>query len=115
MTDNDASWVKRYYSAWDSGDANAITAWFHNNVVLEDVPTGHIARGSAEARAFVEGALNLAPGARCEVVAALMSGEHFAVEWVMRPAGMRGASVGNMRAGKVVGNRDYWDASPPEK
>lgn len=112
---NDASWVKDYYAAWDSGDAEAISAWFHEEVVLEDVPTGHVARGAVEARAFVQGALRLAPGARYEVLAALVSGEQFAAEWVMQPAGLHGASVGTVRNGKVVTNRDFWDASPTRK
>lgn len=109
---DDASWVKRYYADWDSGDARAISAWFDDEVVLEDVPTGHTARGAGEARSFVEGALKLVPGARYEVLTALVSGDQFAVEWVMQPAGLHGASVGTVRSGKLLTNRDFWDASP---
>jgi len=112
MSDNDASWVRQYYATWDSGDAEAISSWFDDDVVLEDVPTGHIARGGAEARKFVESALKVVPGASYEVLTAVTTGEVFAVEWVMRPPGLRGSSVGTVRAGKVVTNRDYWDASP---
>jgi len=108
----DASWVKRYYADWDSGDAEAISAWFDADVVLEDVPTGHTATGASEARAFVDGALKLAPGAKYEVLAALVSGEQFAVEWIMQPAGLHGASVGTVRNGRILTNRDFWDASP---
>lgn len=115
MTDDDRSWVRRYYAAWDSGDADAITAWFDDDVVLEDVPTGHVARGGPQARAFVEHALKVAGGASYEVLAALADGDHFAVEWVMRPPGLHGASVGTVRNGKVATNRDFWDASPPKK
>lgn len=114
MTD-DATWLKRYYADWDSGDAEAISAWFDDEVVLEDVPTGHIARGSAEARRFVGGALKLAPGANYEVLTALVSDTQFAVEWVMQPAGIHGASVGTVRNGKIATNRDFWDASPTKK
>lgn len=52
------------------------------------------------------------PGARYEVLTALVSGDQFAVEWVMQPAGLHGASVGTVRNGKVLTNRDFWDASP---
>ncbi|MDV3124586.1 nuclear transport factor 2 family protein [Mycobacterium sp. 21AC1] len=110
MTD-DATWLETYYAAWDSGDAEAISAWFDDEVVLEDVPTGHIARGRAQARGFVDGALKLAPGASYEILAALVSGEQFAAEWVMQPAGLHGASVGTVRNGKIATNRDFWDAS----
>jgi hypothetical protein len=76
-------------------------------VILEDVPTGHIARGATEARTFVQSALRLAPGASYEVLAALVNGEQFAVEWVMRPAGLHGASVGTARNGNVTTSRDF--------
>ena len=56
------------------------SAWFDDEVVLEDVPTGHIARGASEAHAFVEGALTLVPRASYDVLTALVSGENVAVE-----------------------------------
>jgi hypothetical protein len=49
------------------------------------------------------------------VISVLADGEHFAVEWVMQPAGLHGASVGTVRNGKVATNRDFWDASPMKK
>jgi ketosteroid isomerase-like protein len=115
MTNDGAAWLRRYYADWDSGDLEAITAWFDDDVVLEDVPTGHIARGAQEARTFVSGALEMARGASYEVISVLTDGGQFAAEWVMRPAGLHGASVGTIRNGKVLTNRDFWDASPTKK
>ena len=37
MTTDDAAWLRRYYADWDSGDLEAITSWFVDDVVLEDV------------------------------------------------------------------------------
>ena len=74
MTNDDAIWLRRYYADWDSGDIEAITSWFDDDVLLEDVPTGHVARGSAEARTFVGGALAMAPGASYEVLSVLVDG-----------------------------------------
>jgi ketosteroid isomerase-like protein len=115
MTNDGAAWLRKYYADWDSGDLEAITSWFDDDVVLEDVPTGHVARGAAEARTFVIGALKMAPGASYEVISVLVDGEQFAAEWVMQPAGLRGASVGTVRDGKVATNRDFWGASPLKK
>jgi ketosteroid isomerase-like protein len=115
MTNDGAAWLRRYYADWDSGDLEAITAWFDEDVVLEDVPTGHVARGAQEARTFVSGALKMARGASYEVISVLTDGEQFAAEWVMQPAGLHGASVGTVRKGKVLTNRDFWDASPAKK
>ena len=63
MAKSDSAWLRQYYAAWDSGDLEAITSWFDDDVVLEDVPTGHAARGAEEARTFVSGALKMAPAA----------------------------------------------------
>jgi ketosteroid isomerase-like protein len=115
MTTDDTAWLRRYYADWDSGDLEAITSWFDKDVVLEDVPTGHVAHGDAEARTFVSGALKMAPGASYEVLSVLADGEQFAAEWVMQPAGLHGASIGTVRNGKVVANRDFWDASTLKK
>jgi ketosteroid isomerase-like protein len=109
MTTNDSSWMKDYYAAWDSADADAIAEWFDADVVLEDVPTGHVASGVDQARSFVEGALERVPGATYEVKVGLVSDDTFAVEWVMHPYGLRGSSVGTLRAGKIASNRDYWN------
>ena len=67
MTTDHTAWLRQYYADWDSGDLEAITSWFDEDVVLEDVPTGHVAHGAAEARTFVSGALKMAPGASYEV------------------------------------------------
>jgi ketosteroid isomerase-like protein len=115
MNNQDSGWLRKYYADWDSGDVDAITSWFADDVVLEDVPTGHIAHGAVEARTFVSGALKMAPGASYEVISVLADGEQFAAEWVMQPAGLHGASVGTVRNGKVATNRDFWDASPTQK
>lgn len=115
MTNDDAVRLRKYYADWDSGDLDAIASWFDDDVVLEDVPTGHVARGLEEARAFVGGALKMAPGASYELISVLVDGEQFAAEWVMQPAGLHGASVGTLRDGKVATNRDFWDASALKK
>lgn len=105
--------VKEYFAAWDQGDIDAIVAWLTDDVVIEDVPSGHIARGAEEARAFVDGALGKAPGARYEIVTCRADADSFAVEWIMQPAGLRGASVGSLRDGRICANRDYWNAGGP--
>ncbi|WP_067662684.1 nuclear transport factor 2 family protein [Nocardia miyunensis] len=108
MTEN--ATLDRYFAAWNAGDADAIMDTLSAGVVLEDVPSGHLARGADQARAFVEGALQKAPGAHYDVVSSHVSGDVFVVEWVMRPVGLRGASVGSLRDGRISANRDYWNA-----
>lgn len=110
MTETTA--IERYFAAWNAGDADAIMAALDTDVVLEDVPSGHVARGPGEARAFVDGALEKVPGASYDVVSSHISGDAFVVEWIMQPIGLRGASVGSLRDGRISANRDYWSAGP---
>jgi hypothetical protein len=51
------------------------------------------------------------PDARYEVVASRTSDDSYAVEWVMQPMGVRGASVGTLREGRIASNRDYWNGA----
>lgn len=109
MTTTDETWVHDYYAAWTDGDLERVLAWLDPEVVLEDVPTGHLAHGLDGAREFIEHAFTVAPGARYEVVSSTRQGDGFAVEWVMHPIGLRGVAVGALRDGKVRSNRDYWN------
>jgi hypothetical protein len=36
-------------------------------------------------------------------------GTSYTIEWVMQPMGVRGASIGLLRDGKIAENRDYWN------
>lgn len=105
----DETWVHDYYAAWTDRDLERVLAWLDPEVALEDVPTGHVARGFDGAREFIEHAFAAVPGARYEVVSSQLQGDNFAVEWVMHPVGLRGVAVGTLRDGRVLSNRDYWN------
>ncbi|GAA4667239.1 nuclear transport factor 2 family protein [Gordonia humi] len=111
MSTSSTGWVTEYYAAWDRADADQIMQWFTDDIVLEDVPTGHIATGVAQARAFVEHAIAMTPGTTYEIVHSAVTDDAFATEWIMRPAGLRGSSVGTIRDGRITSNRDYWNAA----
>ncbi|WP_181784146.1 nuclear transport factor 2 family protein [Pseudonocardia pini] len=104
------TWAEGYLSAWDSGDPDRIMAWMADDAVFTDVPSGHTAEGAAAVREFVESALRKAPGATFEVQSSVVTDEAFAIEWIMQPAALRGASVGRRRDGRITVNRDYWNA-----
>jgi hypothetical protein len=46
-----------------------------------------------------------------EVVGFESLGDSYAAEWVMQPQGVRGASIGKLRDGKISENRDYWNGA----
>lgn len=111
MTSNPAhtAAIQSYYDAWDKRDTDAIMATLTEDVVLEDVPTGHIARGAESARVFVDAGLALVADASYDVVSIRIDGDEYAVEWVMQPAGVRGVAIGEIRDGRIALNRDYWN------
>ncbi|MCU1625695.1 MAG: hypothetical protein JWP64_644 [Pseudonocardia sp.] len=108
MADN---WVEKYFTAWNGTDADAVAAFVTDDVVFEDVTAGHVAHGAHQFRKFVEICYRRVPDARYEVVASRTSDDSYAVEWVMQPMGVRGASVGTLREGRIASNRDYWNGA----
>ncbi|WP_181783980.1 nuclear transport factor 2 family protein [Pseudonocardia pini] len=105
------SWIEDYYGAWSADDAEAVAAFMAEDVVFEDVTAGHVARGPRQVRRFVEICAERVPGARYEVVRSHACPDTYAVEWVMQPMGVRGASYGTLRDGLITGNRDYWNGA----
>ncbi|KJE21897.1 SnoaL-like domain [Frankia torreyi] len=105
---SDTTVIDDYFAGWNKQDTDAILATLTPDVVLEDVPTGHGATGTDEARAFIDNALSQTAGTTYDVVTTLSDGATYAIEWVMQPAGIRGSSFGSLREGRIAVNRDYW-------
>jgi hypothetical protein len=104
-----ASWFEKYLSAWESGVVERVTEWVTDDIVFEDVGTGHKVNGKSAMAAFVATSFKAVPGARFDFVGGAELGDSYYMEWVMQPMGVRGASVGTRREGKIAANRDYWN------
>ena len=104
-----SSWYEDYMAAWGGGDAEALAAWFSDDVVYEDTTIGHQASGIEAMRGFIAGSFAKMPDVSFDVVAAVDADEGFSIEWVMQPMGIRGLSIGERRGDKIVAQRDYWD------
>jgi ketosteroid isomerase-like protein len=106
-----STWYEEYLASWDSLDIDAVLAWFTDDIVYEDTTIGHSARGASQMRKFVAASFRNVPDAQFEFVRGFDLGDGYAIEWIMQPMGVRGASVGKRRDGKICENRDYWNGA----
>ncbi len=106
-----SEWYESYFAAWAGTDPSKVTEWVTDDVVFEDVTLGHVYRGKAEMLKFVQWSMDKMPNMSFDVVNAHQSDEHFQIEWVMQPMGLRGVSVGTVRDSKISTDRDYWNGA----
>jgi ketosteroid isomerase-like protein len=105
------TWFEEYLGAWGSGEVSKVTDWVTDDVEFEDVGAGQKAHGKEQVARFVAASFKAVPGAYFEFVGGEELGDTYHMEWVMQPMGVRGASVGRRRDGKIADNRDYWSAA----
>jgi hypothetical protein len=87
-----------------------VVSWYTNDAVYEDTTIKHTSSGVAEIRRFAADSFTKVPGHALESVSGFDAGSSFSTEWVMKPMGLRGVSIGSLREGKFATQRDYWDA-----
>jgi steroid delta-isomerase-like uncharacterized protein len=118
-----ANWA----TAWSSHDPDKVLELVADDCIYEDVTFGVVTRGKAELRAFAEGAFAAVPDIRFELTKRFAGDSWASLEWLMsgthagdfpglpatgkRFSGIRGATVIELKGGKIRRNSDYWDAS----
>jgi SnoaL-like domain len=88
-----------------------VMGFFTDDIVFFDTTIDHGATGAKQMRRFVQSAFTNMAGTQLEYVSHVATAEGYAVEWVLRPAGVPGISVGTLRDGKISTNRDYWNGA----
>ncbi len=117
-TENDVA------AAWSSHDTEKVVSFYTDDVVYEDLAFGVIKRGEEVFRAFVNDTFAAFPDFKVEMKSFFISGDWYGSEWVMSgthkgdipglPAtgkrfSVRGASVGELKEGKMKRNSDYYN------
>jgi ketosteroid isomerase-like protein len=105
------AWIEEYLGAWGGTDVEKVMDWMTDDIDFEDVTMGHRNVGKGRVRRFVAACFEQVPDARFEVVGSSLHDDGYWVEWIMQPMGVRGASVGRLRDGKIAYNRDYWNGA----
>ena len=114
-----------YLAAWNSHDVERILSFFTDDVVYEDVAIGKVNRGKKEVKDFISSMIVDFPDFKFEMKSGFNAGDWSAGEWVMSgtfahssipglPAtgktfSVRGASITQLRKGKISRNSDYWN------
>lgn len=109
--------LKDYTAAWNSYDVNKILPFFTDDCVYEDAALGVVNHGKKELTAFINSASTNTPDVKIELKSAFGAGDWAGSEWVITgtylPTGkkfsIRGASITEMRKGKISRNTDYWN------
>ena len=114
-------------TAWSSHDPERVIALFTDDCVYEDVTFGAVNRGKAELRAFANGTFAAVPDFKVSLVTRFVAGNRGAMEWTMsgthkgdfpglpatgkRFSSIRGATIVELKEGKILRCFDYWDAA----
>ena len=115
---------KDYFKAWNLHDVEKITSFFTDEGVYEDVAAWLVNRGKKEISEFIKTTFTWSPDVKFEMKSFFSTGEWIGSEWLMAgthggdvpglPAtgksfSIRGASITELRKGKISRNSDYWN------
>ena len=132
MATNLGRLTKEYYSAWNSHDAEKIASFYTADCVHEDVAIGAVFRGKNELKTGISPLFAAFPDFKLELKSILSATNRLAHEWVMsgtqagalsgpgalsglgipntgKSFSIRGASITELRDGKISRNTDYWN------
>lgn len=117
--------MKDYLAAWNSHDVNKILSFVTDDCVYEDMALGVVNHGKKELTAYINSMVVDIPDLKLEMKSAFGAGDWIGGEWVMTgtqahsshfglPAtgkrfSIRGASITELRYGKISRNTDYWN------
>jgi steroid delta-isomerase-like uncharacterized protein len=111
-------------AAWSSHDMDQVLPLYTGDCVHEDVTIGAVNHGQEQIRAFGHDFLSAFPDFKIEMTSGFAAGDSAGAEWIMtgthagdrpgRPASgrvisVRGASIAELRNGKIRRVSDYWD------
>ena len=119
------AWYDEYGAAWNAHDPEAVVAFMTDDAVYEDMALGKRSEGHEQIKAFVDQVTGgLSSHVEFEYPDPIsVTDDAYALEWILRgvhdrasdilpasgkPFEIHGVSVGRIRDGKIVWNRDYW-------
>jgi steroid delta-isomerase-like uncharacterized protein len=125
MSDQIEEMLRGENAAWNAHDVERIAAFYTDDCFKEDIAIGKATRGKEEMKSLIVGAFSAIPDMRIELVSLFHRGEWAATEWIMSGSyakdypgfplaagkyfSVRGASIMELRGGKIRRISDYWD------
>ena len=125
MSDQIDTMLREENAAWNAHNVERIAAFYTDDCFKEDIAVGRATRGKEEMKALIGGAFTAIPDMKIELVTLFYRGGWAATEWIMsgsyssdypgfpvaagRHFSVRGASVMELRNGKISRISDYWN------
>lgn len=125
MSIDAAGVVQEYLAAWNAHDSEALLALFADDCVYEDVALGRLEHGKERVGSLIKSVFADLADFRMDVTSAFGAGDWGATEWTMtgtfvhstvpglaatgRSFSVRGATILQLRDGKIRRNSDYLD------
>jgi steroid delta-isomerase-like uncharacterized protein len=119
--------LKEENAAWNSHDVDKIATFYTDDCIKEDVAVGVNAHGKEAMNAVNAGAFAAVPDMKIDLRLIISSGDAAATEWTMsgtysgnrpgvppatgRPFSVRGATIMQLRDGRISRVSDYWDSA----
>ena len=108
--------------AWNSHNVDQVLAVFTDDAFYEDVTFGLVNHGRADLVKFVQFFFGAVPDLHLQCVNTAVHGGHGFIEWVFsgtdvgvfktgKRFSVRGASVIDVRGGRIARDSDYYDAA----
>jgi len=125
MSDDVEDLLREENAAWNAHDVERIAAFYTDDCFKEDIAVGKATHGKEPMKVLVSGAFSAIPDMKIELVTLFYCGESAATEWTMsgsyssdypgfpqaagRHFSVRGASIMELRNGKISRISDYWN------
>jgi steroid delta-isomerase-like uncharacterized protein len=118
----DSHVAEDWIAAWNSHDVKKFAPLFTDGALYEDVTFGEVNRGSGELRKFAAAFFDAVPDMRMELIGSSVENGHGTIEWRLsgtdkgvyktgKKFSIRGASIIDVRGGKISRNLDFYDSA----
>jgi steroid delta-isomerase-like uncharacterized protein len=126
MTTKAEKMIRDWNEAWNAHEVEGVLSYFTDDIVFEDLGGTRVVRGKAKMRTWINETLSAFPDFRTDLKSLFVSGEWAGSEWVasgtlkgqlhhLNPTNksysVRGASIMELRDGKIKRNVDYYDSA----
>lgn len=124
MSTDVAKLSRDYYAAWNSHDWSKVSPFLTDDCFFEDTGEGRVCHGKQEIKAYYEQTVTWSADFKLESKSLFTTGSWVVAEWVMtgthtgdvpglkatgKPYSVRGATVIELREGKICRDTEYWN------
>jgi steroid delta-isomerase-like uncharacterized protein len=116
--------LRHYAAAWSSGDVEKVASFLTDDCVMENLGGGTVYRGKEGVKGFARDTFATIPDYKVEIKSLFLAGDWVSVEWIQsgtytgevggkevadKKFSGRGASIIELREGKIRREALYWD------